>query len=136
MDYLLPLYNPLDGLDNLDLCYKEYKKNHKTEIVWDSDSDSEACKLPCKLPCKNNPHGWKCMCGTLNKETQTEMETETTEFLLGKLILETCPQKELVETYVKRNVKHVNTSSELLQSLAMGTRLARQTNSEQSHSDE
>ena len=111
-DFTIPLYNPIDELINLDLCYEEYQKNHQLEVAWDSDTDSETTLK--------------------DKETQTD---PTVEFLLGQLILQTCPQKELVETYVKRSVKHVNTSTELLQALATGTRQARQTSSRPSRSD-
>ena len=111
-DFTIPLYNPVDELINLDLCYEEYQKNHQLEVVWDSDTDSETTLK--------------------DKETQTD---PTVEFLLGQLILQTCPQKELVETYVKRSVKHVNTSTELLQALATGTQQARQTCSKPSRSD-
>ena len=111
-DFTIPLYNPVDELINLDLCYEEYQKNHQLEVVWDSDTDSETTLK--------------------DKETQTD---PTVEFLLGQLILQTCPQKELVETYVKRSVEHVNTSTELLQALATGTQQARQTSSRPSRSD-
>lgn len=47
-----------------------------------------------------------------HKSTQTDT-TDTTEFLLGKLVLEHCPHPELVINYVK----HANTSAALLQSL-------------------
>lgn len=74
----------------------------------------------CRLPCPSNRKGWACACSNNDKSTQTE-DTETIEYLLGKLILKHCPQKDIVESYVKRNVTHINTSSKLLQLLTKDT---------------
>lgn len=71
----------------------------------------------------------------LVKSTQTE-GTESIEYLLGKLILKHCPQNEIIESYVKHNVKHINTSSKLLQLLTTDTLQAQLFQNAQSRSNE
>jgi len=67
----------------------------------------------------------------LHKTTQTQT-VPTTEFLLGKLVLQHCPEPALVINYVK----HANISAELLQSLTLDKTLGQVSRNAQSRSNE
>lgn len=115
------------------LLNKDYidKKTTSPFTAWECPNSDQ--NFTCILPCTNNKNGWKCACSRAQtkqvKSTQTE---DSIEHLLGKLILKHCPDPYLVKNYVK----HINTSTKLVQLLTKDTLPDLQFHNGQSHSNE
>ena len=128
-------FSVLDSVADFTLYdFPEYRNFILEDLVHKDYVNS--LKNSCRLPCSSNRNGWACTCDndkSNDKSTQTE---DTIEYLLGKLILKHCPQEDIVESYVKRNVKHINTSSTLLQLLTKDTLRGQLCQNAPSRSDE